>query len=78
MKTIITIVYTNLVTDLLSSFFDLPWNPKTKINFSASLWSCNKNYLLFVYGELCSISKVCQVQQTEIKGFSYMLFLLAL
>ena len=49
--------------------------PKKKIWFSASWWSGNKKYLFFVYSKSCSTLKLCQIQQTFIKKFSYMLFL---
>ena len=52
--------------------------PKTRIKFSASLWSVNEKYFCFFYIKSRSTLKVCRIQQIFIKGFPYMLFLLVL
>ena len=50
------------------------YSQKTTIWFSASWWSGNK-FLFFVYSESRSTSKPCQIKQTFINEFPYMLFL---
>ena len=50
MKIIVTIIPTDLVTNLLlSSFFFLSYKPKTRTWFSASWWSGNEKYFCFLF-----------------------------
>ena len=50
MKIIVTIIPTDLVTDLfLSSFFVLSDKPKPRTRFSASWWSGNEKYSCFLF-----------------------------
>ena len=50
MKTIVTIIFTELVTNLLLSFFFvLFYKPKARIRFPASWWSGNEKYFRFLF-----------------------------
>ena len=79
MKIIVTIIPTNLRTNSLLSFFCPFVETKTKSQIFKSWRSCNEKYFLFfVYRELRSTSKVCQIRYTFIRVFSYMLLLYVL
>ena len=50
MKMVVTIIRTDLVTNLfLSSFFFLSHKLKTRVKFSASWWSGNEKYFSFLF-----------------------------
>ena len=79
MKIIVTIIPTNLRTNSLLSFFCPFVETKTKSQIFKSWRSRNEKYFLFfVYRELRSTSKVCQIRYTFIRVFSYMLLLYVL
>ena len=54
MKIIVPIIPTNLVTNMLLSFFVLLQKPKTIIKFSASCWSDNEKYFCFLFIARCA------------------------
>ena len=59
--------------------FSFRRNQKLESNFQQFSELATRNVpVFFVYSESHSTSKVCQMQQTFIKRFSYMLFLLVL
>ena len=79
MKIIVTIIPTNLRTNSPLSFFCPFVETKTKSQIFKSWRSRNEKYFLFfVYRELRSTSKVCQIRYTFIRVFSYMLLLYVL
>ena len=79
MKTIVTIFPTDLVANLLFSYFCPFLQTKNKNQvFSQVRGLVTRIFLLFVYSESCSISKSCRVQYTFIKEFSNMSFLFVL
>ena len=49
MKIIVTIIPTDLVTNLLYPLFVLSYKPKTRILFSESWWSGNEKYFFFLF-----------------------------
>ena len=49
MKIIVTIIPTDLVTNLLYPLFVLSYEPKTRIWFSTSWWSGNEKYFCFLF-----------------------------
>ena len=73
MKIITTIISTDLVTNL--SFLT---NQKQEPGFQQVGGLVTKKISVFVYSELRSTSKPCQIQQAFTKEFSYMLFLFVL
>ena len=79
MEMILTIIPTNLDTNSLLSIFCpfIDTKNKNQISSKLMLW-LQEIVLVFVYSKSCSTPKVCQIQQTFIKGFSYVLFLLVL
>ena len=79
LKIILTLIATNLVKNsFLSLFCPFIKNINKNQVFSKLVVLQQEIVLLFVYNESCSTSKVCRIQYTFIKGFSYMLLLLVL
>ena len=70
MKIIVTIISSNFnYKSAVISFF-YKSQPVSKC-----VWPGNKKYFIFVYSESRSSSKICRIQYTLIKKFSYMFFL---
>ena len=79
MKIIVTIIPTDLVTNmLLSSLCPFLQTKNKNLVFSKLVVWEQEIFLFFVYSESRSTSKPCRIQQTFIKEFSYMLFLFVL
>ena len=78
-KIIVTVIPTNLVTSLLSFLFCPFIEIKNKIQiFSKLVVWYREIVLLSIYSESRSTSNVCQIEQSFVKGFSCMLFLVVL
>ena len=79
MKTIATITPTDLVTNfLLSSFCSFLQTKNKNQDFTKLVVWYQEIFLFFGYSESRSTSKPCQIQQTIMEEFSYMLFVFAL
>ena len=71
MKIIVTIIPTDLVTNLLLSSFVLSYQPTPRIRFSASWWSGCKKYFCFLF----TASNALLQSHTEFKRILWRNFL---